>query len=58
MIGDTTIPSAPRAVVDMAPERIHVVDVFDAGNRVLCGGVVWEDWPGAAFVHGYCAVGA
>lgn len=52
------MPSAERAVVDMAPERIHAANVFDAGIGSF-GGVVWEDLGArATFVHGRCAAGA
>ena len=57
-IGDAMMPSAERAVVDVAPARIHIGHVFNAGFGSF-GGVVLEDWEArATFVHGRCAVGA
>jgi hypothetical protein len=55
---DTFAPCRSRAIVNVAPERIQVGDVVDAGIRSSTG-VVWKNLgAGAALGHYCCAVGA
>lgn len=56
---DTRHPFTERAVIDLAPERVQIGEVFDAVEIGSSNGMVWGHWGvPAALGHDCCGVGA